>query len=187
MEEKHPSEATHPKVREGDFRIWDVPREEVIKGVRHFLEYVGYELMPLDCIGFVCPDFRARRKAGDKEYQVVGVVGKSLDDVIEGCARLLAIKAVLGEAPDYVVALPPVNEYLLIEFFIEEKGRWFFAMKEHGISLWLHNPNDDTTWCILGSPKDRHFNNYFVLTTMSIDQYINMKLTKELLLEEEGF
>lgn len=184
-ENKGKAEATHSRVREGEFRIWDISPEQVLAGAKKFLEYVGYELLPEDYIGFVRPDFRARRKASGKEYQVVGVVARGLEEAVPACARLLSLKAVLGDAADYVLALPMVNEYLLIEFFMEDKGRWYFGMKDNELMMWLLKPDEDVTWCILGSPRDRHFNNFFVLSKFSIEQYINAKLLPQLLEEEE--
>ncbi|MEE9202694.1 MAG: hypothetical protein V3U31_05845 [Dehalococcoidia bacterium] len=183
--DKGGAEATHSQVREGDFRIWDISPEEALSGVKKFLEYAGYELLPEDYIGFLRPDFRARRQASGKEHQVVGVVASGIEDAVEGCTRLMAMKAVLGDAADYALALPMVNEYLLIEFFMEDKGRWYFGMKDHELMMWLLKPDEEVTWCILGSPRDRHFNNFFVLSDFSVEQYISAKLLPDILAEEE--
>jgi len=174
------------KIREGEFRSYDVSVPEMIEWTKKFLPYVGYELLPEDYIGFVRPDFRARRRAGDKTFEVIGVVRGGIDEAVEGYARLLAMKATLGDEPDYVLVLPPVNEYLLIEFLMEDKGKWFYEIKKHQFMMWLGNPTQETMWCILGSPRDTRFNDFFVLTKMNIDFYIGMKLAQEEWAEEEA-
>ncbi|MDP6101113.1 MAG: hypothetical protein QGH66_06835 [Dehalococcoidia bacterium] len=183
--DREKAEGTHSQVREGDFRIWDISPEAALCGVKDFLEYAGYELQPEDYIGFLRPDFRARRQDKGKEFQVVGVLANGIEDAVLGCIRLMAMKAVLGDAADYALAMPMVNEYLMIEYFMEDRGRWYFAMKDHEIMMWLLKPDEEITWCILGSPRDRHFNNFFVLPDFSVEQYINAKLLPGILEEEE--
>src|SRR3989304_8977657 len=100
-------------------------------------------------------------------------------------AAVQARRAVLGEGVDYALVLPPVNEYLLLEFLQEEKGRWFFGMKEQGLMMWLCNPANDSLWCILGAPRDRRFDNYFILTKFQVEPVISQRLSAQLLAEEE--
>ena len=173
------------RIKEGDFRHYDFSVAEVLEATEKFLKYVGYELLPREWVGFVQPSFRARRKAGEKTYELVGVVMKGLEESVQGCAQLQALKAVLGEEIDYALVLPPVNEYLLLEFLQEEKGRWFFGMKEQGLMMWLCNPANDSLWCILGAPRDRRFDNYFILTKFQVEPVISQRLSAQLLAEEE--
>ena len=180
MEES--GEVKKERIKEtGPFREWVFAPEELLAEAKRFLEYVGYELEPASPIGSVCPDFRARRQTERTTYEIVGVVGRHLDAVPDACARLRQVKAVLGEAADYVIVLPPVNEHLIIEFFTEDRGKHYFELKQDDIALWLCNPDAQTMWCAIGGCRDKRFDNYFVLGKfpMGFDQIITLRLGPE--------
>ena len=118
--------------------------EQVLKESERFLQYAGYELQPVSEIGSVPPDFYARRQSGSATHELVGMVRRSLDEAEDAFAKLAAIKAVLGESVDYVLVLPPVSEFLMIELLIKEQGRLFHELKQQQFMVWLCNPERET-------------------------------------------
>ena len=185
MEEDQNEEERPERIKEGEFREWYFPTPEILEWTKEFLQIAGYELEPPCYIGFVQPDFHAKRKTEKRSYEVVGMVRQHFDEALEGFARLLAVKAVLGDRADYVLVLPPVSEYLMLEFFRAEKGRWYFEMKRNKFMLWLSNPDEEFTWCIVGGPQDRLFEEYFALGKMPLDPVLAMQLSREAWEEEE--
>lgn len=179
------SEPEKERASRGEFRHFVFTTQEVLKGTEKWLRYVGYELQPPSSAGLRQPDFHAKRQGEKATYEVVGVVCESIDEAPEGIAKLKSIKSGLGEEVDYVLVLPPVNEYLLLEFLTGDKGRWYFEIKQEQFMLWLHNPDDETAWCFVGAPRDRLFENYFVMRVFSVDAVLAMRLSRQLLLEEE--
>jgi len=181
-------EKSKKRVSTGAFRHYVFDASEVLNEAKRFLQQVGYELKPPSYIGFVQPDFQARRQTESRSYEIVGIVRENLDQAVEALIKLSAIKAVKDDV-DCVLALPPVNEYLLIEFLKEEEGRWYFAMKDAKLIVWFCNPDEQTTWCVIGAPKDNLFQEHFLFSKMSFDQYMSM-MAAELFrkrLEEEEF
>ena len=173
------------KIREGEFRSWSFPPEKIREWTRVFLSDAGYELLPPDYIGFVLPAIYGRRKEGEKTYDIVGFDAPDMETSTEALAKLAAARAVLGDRADYVLVLPPVSEYLMLEFFRAEKGRWYFEMKRNKFMLWLSNPDEEFTWCIVGGPQDRLFEEYFALGKMPLDPVLAMQLSREAWEEEE--
>ena len=160
---------------------------QVLEGIDRFLRYAGYEVLPPSLLNGVRPDFHARRQDGNSTYEVVGLVGQGWGEAPEAIARLAAMKSVLGEAADYILLFPPVSEYETIEFLLQEKGRWYFGLKEQGVTVWLCNPQRETVTNLLGYPRDESFSHYFVnLARMSFDAYISRRLAP-LLQEEEDY
>ena len=159
---------------------------EVLKESERFLRYVGYQLQPVSYIGFVQPDFHARRQSEPTTYDVVGVVREGLDQAVDALVRLMALKAVLGESVDHVLVLPPVSEYLLIELLTKETGRLLHEIKRQQFMIWLCNPERETTTCLIGSTRDNRFNDYFAGSTSiagGFEQFLMMRLSQQL--EEE--
>ena len=158
---------------------------EVSDGVNKFLKYAGYQLQPSEYIGFVRPQIHTKKESGANTYQLICVVRQGMDEAINGFTDLMAIKAVIGDSADYILVLPPVSEYLMIEFLTEERGQWFFEIKQQEFMIWLCNPDRETTTCLIGSPRDKPLNQYFAAgSVMSFDMYINMKLS-QLIWDEE--
>ena len=188
MNEQQTNEGASPEEAKGEqelFRHYEFTIGEVHKEVERFIQEAGYQLEPPSYIGFVRPSFRARRQTEKTTYEIIGVVGGSIEEAIDGFSKLMAIKAVLGNRPDYVLVLPPINEYLLLEFFRGERGHWYFEVKDHNLMMWLTNPEDETTWSTFGSPRDKYFNEFLVMAKMGIDQILGMQLGRQRLLEEE--
>jgi hypothetical protein len=113
------------------------------------------------------------------------VVRQSLDEAEDALAKLTAMKAVLGESADYVLVLPPVSEYLMIELLIAEQGKLFYEIKRQQFMVWLCNPERETTTCLLGSTRDQLFNDYFAGgKSVAFDQFISMRLFQQFPEEE---
>jgi hypothetical protein len=86
------------------------------------------------------------------------------------------------------LVLPPINEYLLIEFLTEEKGRWYFGIKDARLVVWFCNPHDHTMICPIGAPSDKAFQKHFYMSKMSFDDYMSIRaadLIRDRLLAEE--
>jgi len=183
------SEVEEPKKRisDGAFRHYVFDASEVLAEAQRFLQQVGYEMKPVSYIGLVQPDFRAKRKTDNATYEIVGMVRENLDEAVEALINLAAIRAVKRDI-DCILVLPPINEYLLIEFLTEEKGRWYFGMKDARLTVWFCNPEDETTMCVVGSPADNDFQKHFYMGKMSFDGYMTTRaahLFQERLLKEE--
>jgi hypothetical protein len=175
------------RVSDGEFRHYVFGVSELHAETERFLAQAGYELRPPHYIGLVQPDFRAKRKADGCTYELVGLVRESLDQAVDALVKLAAIKAV-GHDLDCVLVLPPANEYLLIEFLTEEKGRWYFGMKDARLIVWFCNPDNQTTICVIGAPSDKDFQKHFYMSKMSFDDYMSIRashLIQERLLAEE--
>ena len=177
--------ADKDRVKEGEFRHYVFSRPELLKGIERFLRVVGYELQTPAAVGSAQLDFHAKRRLEKTSYEIVGLLRENIDEVPEAFHLLKAVRAALGKKVDYVLALPPINEYLLLEFLTSDKGKWFFDIKQEEFMLWMHNPDDDTTWCFVGWPLDREFEKHFVLARFPVDAMLHMRLARELLLEEE--
>ncbi len=175
------------RVSDGEFRHYVFGLSELQAETQRFLTQVGYELKPAGYIGLVQPDFRAKRKGDGRSYELVGLVREGLDQAVDALVKLAAIKAVRRDV-DCVLVLPPANEYLLIEFLMEEKGRWYFGMKDARLMAWFCNPDNHTTICVIGAPSDKDFQKHFYLSQMSFDDYMSIRashLIQERLLAEE--
>jgi hypothetical protein len=178
---------TKNRVSQGVFRHYVFGASELLAEAQRLMEQVGYELKPASHIGFVQPDFRAKRKTATGTYEIVGLVRESLDQAVEALIHLAAIRAVNRDV-DCILVLPPANEYLLIELLTEEKGRWYFAMKDSRLTVWFCNPEEHTTMCVIGAASDKEFQKYFYLSKMSFDAYMSTRaahLIQERLLAEE--
>ncbi|MBM4462522.1 MAG: hypothetical protein FJ012_04170 [Chloroflexi bacterium] len=175
------------RVSQGAFRHYVFSASELLDEAQRLMQQVGYELKPTSYIGFVQPDFRAKRKTASGTCEIVGLVRESLDEAVEALIQLAAIRAVKRDV-DCILVLPPANEYLLIEFLTEEEGRRYFAMKDSGLTVWFCNPEEHTTICIIGSPSDKEFQKHFYMSKMSFDAYMSTRaahLIQERLLAEE--
>ena len=181
------AEESRSRISEGEFRHYVFGVPELHAEVQRFLSQVGYESKSNPFIGLVQPDFRAKRRTDNSTYELVGMIRDSLDQGIDALVKLAAIKAAKHDL-DCVLVLPPINEYLLIEFLTEEKGRWYFGMKDARLMVWFCNPDNHTTICVIGAPSDRDFQKHFYLSQMSFDDDMAIRashLIQERLLAEE--
>lgn len=174
-----------PRVTSGPFRAYDTSIEEVRKGTEVFLQSVGYEFLNPGFIGLVRPDFHVRRQEGDKKYEIVFVLAAGIDQSLDAFIKLAAMKATRGESLEYGVVLPPINEYLLLEWLMEDKGKNFYELKKQEFMLLMYNPAEEAMWSWIGRPKDPTFSQHFVLPGFSPDVIIGQRLAWVLEEEEE--
>lgn len=169
------------------FRHYEFGPGEVLKEAKDFLQRVGYQLMKPARIGFAVPDIHAQRDFSNGIHKLFAVVVESLEnaEVISAFIKLQAIRAFERENADYVLIMPPVNEYLLIEFLEGTGGQNYLAIKELDAMWWMLNPEERSVWCIIGMPRDRLFEKHFILKQMTFDQAIGVKIMHQHILEEE--
>lgn len=146
---------------------------------------MGYRLQPSSEIGGVRLDAHACRTEGRKTYDLVALVRSGLDQAPRWYAQLANIRATLGANADYALALPPVPEFQLIQFLTSDKGWWFYELKKVRFMMWLCNPGRNTVSCVVGGPRDRLFESYFLHGYHPIDPYISTLLSKELMKDED--
>ena len=185
MEEDINARVKADRIKEGEFREWYFPKEEVLEWTQKFIQVVGYEIQPKSYIGFVQPDFHAKRQTEKNTYEVFGIVEQHFDKAVEAYTKLLSIKAIVGESADYVLVLPPVSEYLMIEFFDSYDGQWYLEIKRHKFMLWLANPDEEYVWGLVGGPLDRLFEEYFALGKFPLDPILSSKYIKQVWEAEE--
>jgi len=185
MNEEAPELQKH--ISEGEFRHYVFSSGEISAEVQRFLKQVGYQQKPARYLGLVQPDFFWKRKIDGEMYEIAGMIREGIDEAVDALIKLAAIRAVRRET-DCILVLPPINEYLLIEFLTEEKGRWYFGMKDARLVVWFCNPHDHTMICPIGAPSDKTFQKHFYMSKMSFDDYMSMKcadLIRDRLLAEE--
>lgn len=141
-----------------------------------FLEYAGYAISKPKRIGFGKPDVVGQRVNAGKTWDLVLVIIKEVEQLLEGLRHLMSIKCVLGSNGDYAVVLPPVSEYEMIEFFTGEDD-WYYELKKQNFMLWLVNPDRESVFCLMGAPRDKILQNYFAPypAAVNFDAYIARK------------
>jgi len=181
-------EAPKQRISEGEFRHYVFGLSELRVEAEQLLKRVGYDLKPSKFIGLVEPDFRAKRKVGNSVLELVGMVRENMDQALEALTKLAAIKAANRDI-ECALVLPPINEYVLIEWLTEAKGRWYFGTKDCRLMIWFCNPDNHTTICVVGSPADREMVKHFYMSQMSFDDYISVRhqdfIRDRILAEEE--
>lgn len=173
------------RIREGEFREWFFPIKEVLEWIRLFLRDSGYEVLPSKPVGLVTPDIHATRKDGPRTYEIVVLGAQHTNVALDALTKLSALRASLGDKVDYVLVLPPISEYLMLEFLREGNGRWYFAMKQLKMMMWLANPDEEFTWCLIGEPQDRVFRGTFAAGKMGVDFLLNREFGQNRWSEED--
>ncbi|MDY7018552.1 MAG: hypothetical protein SU899_00520 [Chloroflexota bacterium] len=163
---------------------YEFSSEEVLGASTKFLQYVGYQLQPPSPMGSVQPDFHVKRHVESTTYEIVGLVGHSLNEMTDLFAKLIAMKSILGEKADYVIVLPPISERRLLDFLFDNKGKWYLDLKQEQFMLWLCNPKQETMWCIMGSPNDTLFSDYFIMSKLSLDSILGTRISQDLMEDE---
>ena len=160
---------------------YDFNREEVLGEVKRFLQFVGYEeAEPVTSDALeVRPDYFFERKEGEATHRIAGIVRRDMNDVGEGFDLLNRMKDQLGEGPDYVIALAPVNERYLIDFMVDDNYKMFKRMEKEKYMVWLCNPDEKTVWCAFGAPRDHRFHEYFKFKGGGIQMLFNMPHRRE--------
>ncbi len=181
-------EVQKQRISEGEFRHYVFSLPELRAETDRFLKAAGYDLKPPRYIGLVQPDFRARRKSGNSVLEIAGLVRESMEEALDALIQLAALKAANRDI-DCALVLPPINEYVLIEWLTEEKGRWYFGTKDSRLMIWFCNPDNHTVICVVGSAGDRDLAGHFYMSQMSFDEYISARhqdfIRDRILAEEE--
>ena len=179
------AKAGQGRIKEGEFREWSFPIAEVLEWCRTFLKDAGYEVLPGEYVGLVKPDIHAHRKETGKTYDIFVIGAQHTDTAVNALTRLAALKTVAGDEADYVMVMPPISEYLMLDFLREDKGRWYYAMKELKFNMWLANPDEEFIWCMVGEPQDKVFRGMFVGGKMSVDFVLARELAQSRWSEED--
>jgi hypothetical protein len=159
-------------------------REQVAQTLGNFLAYAGYRVEPPQAAGFMMPDLTAIRVCPDRRYEMLFVIREGINQAVAGFRELAAARCFRKDAPDYVLALPPVSEHHLIEF-LTEKEDWYFPIKDQMFQLWLVNPERDKVDCLIGWPRDDDFRHYFATPTLAgFSGYIANKAARKIMSEE---
>ncbi|MBI2859384.1 MAG: hypothetical protein HYX90_09935 [Chloroflexi bacterium] len=145
------------KIREGPFRSYIVSGKEVLNGTRGLLAAAGYSFLPEGRIGLVKPAFRARREWQGRSNEIVTVVRPGIKKALDGFIYLEAMRAILGDAVEYALLLPPINEWLLLEFLDAEDGRMWKELGSRHFMLWMYNPAEDAIMSFVGASADPVF------------------------------
>ncbi|MBI2957555.1 MAG: hypothetical protein HYY32_01810 [Chloroflexi bacterium] len=151
------------KIREGDFRSYEVSAREVLSGTKNLLKAAGYEFLPNDPIGFVKPTFRARREYSGRSNEIVAIVRPGLNKALDGLVYLAAAREVLGDAVEYALVLPPINEWLLLEFLGGDGSRVRREITARSFMLWMYNPAEDAIMSFVGGSSDPVFRGSLLL------------------------
>ena len=132
--------------------------EEVLEGVKKFLQYVGYEILPETLISSYKAEFYAKRH----DYEIAGILRYNMQEMADGLTNIRIMKEAVGDKIDCILTLPPVHELWLHEFFASEEGiKWFTVIKDEGLLIWLCNPMDMTVCSLFNAPRDKLFKDYF--------------------------
>ncbi len=164
---------------------YEFSAQEVLDGVRQFLQYAGYEIKPPSLIGSEKPDFYANCQVGDTIYTFVGIVGTDLESVIKNIDKLRTMKSVLGDDAECVLALPPISEFHLINFLSEAGGKHYTEFDREHIMLWLCYPSEETIWCFIGTVRDQRLYEYFKFGKLNTPQFFRMRFGPPASLQEE--
>ena len=139
---------------------YEFSNEEVLETAKYFLRYVGYTLEGREHWDNE-PVFYAKRREGETNYEILGLVRHSMKEVADGVAQLLKIKRELGEKTEYVIALPPVQERHLIDYMRADDQKLYRDLRENAFSIWICNPHEKSVWCPQGVLRDKRFTEYF--------------------------
>ena len=172
-------------MRQGD-SIYDqglFSAEEVREALTKFLKIAGYEIRS-ETIGFVTPDIYAV----EGDYEIVISIKEKVENALEGCRDLAAMKCFFGGKKDYVLALPPVSEAEVLQFLIE-KDEWYYPLSEQAIMLWLVNPEKMEVHPIIGWPYNESLINYLTNPEAAnlLSQFIGQKLSAKMIEEDDLF
>lgn len=156
------------------------PIEKVKETVIKILKIAGYTIKSKR-IGFITPDIYGVKE----KHHIIISIKEKIDDALDGCRDLAAMKCFLGGKKDYVLVLPPISETDVLQFLFE-KTDWYFPMSEQALMLWIVNPDRMEAHPIMGYPYNESLNNYLENPEAAelIAQMANKKIGEQLLEEE---
>lgn len=162
------------RIREGAFRSYEVSAREVLSGTRDLLKAAGYTFLPDEFVGFVKPTFRARREWAGRSNEILAVVRPGIKKALDGFVYLSAAREALGDKVEYALVLPPINEYVLLEFLREDGGRMDREINARHFMLWMYNPAEDAIMSFVGGSSDPVFRGSILLPG-----FISMRMIKQ--------
>ncbi len=161
---------------EGEFRAYVFSMREVLKGTKDLLRAAGYSMQSPVPAGLVKPSFRARRTWAGRQNEIFAVARPELSIAVDGLVYLSAARSILGSSVEYVLLLPPINEYLLIEFLADSDYLVQREMDRNRISLWMCNPAEEALVSFVGLSCDPVFRQSPAMPGMvSMDMIRRMK------------
>jgi len=157
--------------------------EKIKESLTKILGIAGYTIKS-EKIGFVTPDLYGVKG----KHQIIISIKEKIEDALEGCRDLAAMKCFAGGKKDYVLAFPPISETEVLHFLFERTD-WYFPMNEQTIMLWLVNPDRMETHPIMGYPYNEALKNHLTNPEAAdlIAQMANKKMNEQLLEEEDYF
>ena len=165
---------------------YDFTPEQVLEEINRFFPFIGYkmeDLTGLDEKGK--PEFWVKREDSGKTFEIAGVVSQDMTKAGDGVILLDSIKERLGDSLEYVVVVPPVNEYHLIQFLCNDDNKWYKKLQEGGYMIWLCNPSEKAIWCPFGAPKDKKILEFLKYKEMT-NTYFNLPKHNEDLQTRHG-
>ena len=133
-----------------------ITAKELVGEVQRLLQSADYQLeepeIPKEFMGK--PDFYGKRQDGEATHEICGLVRGGLKDLPRAITHLWTIKRQLGNAINYAIALPPVDEKDLVDFLHADKNKFLKKIKREEIQIWLYNPEDKNVCSVFGPTWD---------------------------------
>jgi len=168
---------------EKDMESFDL--NEHLDNVGNFLTKAGYTLRDPEYVGFVLPHVWAEKVVGEKKYTIFSVIKASLDEALDGFRDLTSMKHKMGKDCDYLLILPTVSEYLMIEFLTTGRA-WYYDIKREAFLVWISEVNKHSMTSILGWPLDDGFKEWFSNPGVAgFDGYVGQIMNRKMLEEED--
>jgi len=104
----------------------------------------------------------------------VAIVRPSLKKALDGFVYLTAAQAVLGDKVEYALLLPPINEWLLLQFLDTDGGRISKEINARHFMLWMYNPAEDAIMSFVGGSCDPIFRGSILLPG-----FVSMRMIKQ--------
>jgi len=157
-----------------------------LENVGNLLTRAGYSLKEPEYVGFVRPHIWAEKVVGKEKFTIYSVFRDSLDTALDGFRDLAAMKQKMGNKCDYLLLLPTVSEYLMIEFLTTGHA-WYYDIKKEAFLVWISTLKEQNVTSILGWPLDDGFKDLFSNPVVAgFDGYVAQIMNRKML-EDEDF
>lgn len=162
-EKKFSSKELMGQLRQTPDLAYDFDNEEILEGVKFFINYVGYTFEERKEHDAGDSDFSAFRKEGEVYRRIIGVLRRNMKEVAEGITYLLKIKEKLitEDLVEYTIVVPPVQERHLIDYMKADNNKLYKDLQLNGVMLWLCNPKEKSIMCAQGASRDKRVNEFF--------------------------
>ncbi len=160
-------------------------REKLIEATAKFIEYAGYRREESKDIGFIRPDLEASKTLPNLDHRIYVTARVGIEEALDGFGDLVALKYYMGKKHDYALVLPPISEYAMMEFLLNEED-WYYKIKKEAFMIWVCNPEWGTVSCIIGWPLNDGLKDFFSNPAVAnFDHYISQLAAKKMMEEEE--